>query len=528
MARHTVTGGPTRPSLRNQLVAEAARRDALAQIEQAEKIAKRAHDRAMSLDQKRWGGSRGASGPGSSRLTRKMRLSAHTATSEVLKSWYPWVMDPGLGVDGPPIGIDLFNRGQFMFDPYELYAAGVISSPNFVLIGEIGSAKSSLIKTLLLRLWPFGIRFGVSDVKSEYRLLCALLGITPARIGPGLLVRLNPLGGIARIPGQTEQEWRQLQRTRRVLLLIALLEVQLDRPCTQIEKSVLGYAIDAATGENTATGGTSAGRLRTPNLPLVLHSLCDMQAWAHRVGSLSISPDKAMAATEDIRLSLDDLVNGSLRGMFDGDDDTTTQLDFAAPGVVIDLEAVRGNQTLQVMAMTCAQSALEAEFTRPDAGRRILVDDEAWKNMGHLALLKRSRERYKLCRQYGIPNGMAFHRFSDLDAIGDAGSEAARIARSLLDDTGVRIAYRQVAGSLPMTQDLMGLTDVQTDLLRFLKPGVALWKLGNRPFVVKHELTDIELPMVQTDSRMARTPGIDDISAEDWEDLISDAVLLDA
>ena len=41
---------------------------------------------------------------------------------------------------------------SFLFDPFELYAAGVISSPNISLIGEIGSGKSALMKSVILRL----------------------------------------------------------------------------------------------------------------------------------------------------------------------------------------------------------------------------------------------------------------------------------------------------------------------------------------------------------------------------------------
>ena len=84
----------------------------------------------------RTGTARKVLGPG--RLWGRMRLQAHTAPSRMLKAVYPWIMDPGLGVPGAYIGSDLMSMASFLFDPFELYAAGVISSPNISLIGEIG------------------------------------------------------------------------------------------------------------------------------------------------------------------------------------------------------------------------------------------------------------------------------------------------------------------------------------------------------------------------------------------------------
>jgi hypothetical protein len=175
--------------------------------------------------------------------------------------------------------------------------------------------------------------------------------------------------------------------------------------------------------------------------------------------------------------------------------------------------------------MVCAQSAMEAELMRPDARPRMVGYDEAWLPMRYLPLLRRFQEQWKLVRLYGIFNLLAGHRVSDWEAVGDSGSEGARLARGLLEDTGVRIAYRQVEASLPATRDLFGLTDVQTQLLKYLRKGSAMWLLGQRAFVVQHLLSSVERSLVQTDSRMRATTAVDDISDDEWELLLESAHL---
>jgi hypothetical protein len=170
-----------------------ARADALDQHRHRRARAAAARERRRQVDRGPRRDRYGAHGQGSGRLAHRMRLPAHTASSGVLKTWYPWIMDPGLGVPGAYIGLDLYSRASFLFDPWELYAAGVITSPNGLIIGEIGSGKSALMKCLIVRFVAAGIPFSWVDIKDEYSDLAAALGVEPLRLGPGLGVRLNPL-----------------------------------------------------------------------------------------------------------------------------------------------------------------------------------------------------------------------------------------------------------------------------------------------------------------------------------------------
>jgi len=56
---------------------------------------------------------------------------------------------------------------------------------------------------------------------------------------------------------------------------------------------------------------------------------------------------------------------------------------------------------------------------------------------------------------------------------------------------------------LAVARDLLGLTDTEADVTTKLQRGVALWKVGQRSFLVEHRLSAAERWIVDTDARMA-------------------------
>ncbi|WP_436528244.1 hypothetical protein [Actinoplanes sp. HUAS TT8] len=506
-----------------QLRREGSLSDRIEQVAEARDLARaerawRREQRAVDRDTDRLlgpapAGWRGQFGRAAGRVSWRLRLPPLVTTSAQLCSVYPFVTDPGLPVDGPLVGMEVYSRSAFTFSPHELYRAKAITAPNVVVTGEIGTAKSSLLKCLAFRGVPFGTRFYITDVKGEYEQLAALAGITPVRLGPGLGVTMNPLAGIRRHPGQTEPQWLQLQRSRRLLLLEGLLEIQLGGPLHEAERSLIEYAVDAVTRE-----GVDTSRMATPTLSGVLAAAGSPQLWQHRLDHLHYPVDMFVTDSRRVRLALERLIGGALGGVFDGPVASSVRLDFAQPGAILDLRAVRASDAMTAMAMTCAQSWLETELSTPDAPPRVCFYDEFALIARHLPLIRRMREQLKLARALGIANVLAFHRFSDLAASGAADSEQVRIARGLIEDSGVRVSYRQATGSLEQAREFLGTSDVETDLLRYLRQGVGLWKIGVRSFVVKHQLSNAETAMVHTDSRMEATDPADELSPKEYDE----------
>ena len=100
----------------------------------------------------------GEAGPAALRTPGRFRLPKHQDTSATLAGQYPFLAEAGLGSQGVFVGQDLYSGGSFVYDPWVLYQRGLITAPNVVLAGIVGSGKSSLAKSLYTRSLPFGRR----------------------------------------------------------------------------------------------------------------------------------------------------------------------------------------------------------------------------------------------------------------------------------------------------------------------------------------------------------------------------------
>ena len=123
------------------------------------------------------------------RSYRRLRVTPHRATSEVLAGAYPFLAEEGLGSEGALIGQDAWSGTAFCYDPWELYRRGVLTNPNIFLAGQIGRGKSTLAKSLAARYIAFGRRVYVpGDPKGEWSAL------STARWGASHRARHRPAG----------------------------------------------------------------------------------------------------------------------------------------------------------------------------------------------------------------------------------------------------------------------------------------------------------------------------------------------
>ena len=94
-----------------------------------------------------------------------------------------------------------------------------------------------------------------------------------------------------------------------------------------------------------------------------------------------------------------------------------------------------------------------------------MIYDEAWRLIAQPSLLARMQSQWKLSRALGIANLMVIHRLSDLDAVGDANSEARNLALGLLADCSTKIVYAQEAGEASKTGGVLGLSSTEIEQL---------------------------------------------------------------
>ncbi|GAA1989955.1 ATP-binding protein [Microbacterium pumilum] len=429
----------------------------------------------------------GESRPAALRTPGRLRIPRHQDTSATLAGAYPFLAEGGLGSQGVFVGQDLYSGASFVYDPWVLYSRGMITAPNIVLAGIVGSGKSSLVKSLYTRSIPFGRRVYVpGDPKGEHTAVAEAVGGQAIVLGHGMANRLNPLDEGHRPSGLTDEGWAGQVASRRRDLIGALTETVLERPLSPLEHT----AIDLALADTVRS-------CETPILPMVVERI--------------LSPDASHEAdhrlVEDGRVvghALRRLVAGDLAGLFDGP--STVTFDPNLPMISLDLSRVAENATLVSVLMTCSSAWMESALLDPHGGQRWVIYDEAWRLMSHPALLRRMDAQWRLARHYGIANLLVFHKLSDLDNVGDQGSAMRAIASSLLANAETRIIYRQEADQLGATANALGLTGTEQSLLPGLGTGQGLWRIKDRSFVVQHQLHPAELAAFDTTSRM--TEGV--------------------
>jgi hypothetical protein len=269
----------------------------------------------------------GEPGPAALRTPGRLRLPRHQDTSATLAGGYPFLAEGGLGSDGVFVGQDLYSGSSFVYDPWVLYARGLITAPNLVLAGIVGSGKSALAKSLYTRSIPFGRRVYVpGDPKGEHTAVAEAVGGKAIAVGHGMSNRLNPLDEGHWPRSLDDFQWAAQVTARRRDLVGALAETVLDRRLTPLEHTAVDVAL--------------AGAVRSaevPVLPMVVDRLLAPET--------ADDPDGRLA--EDGRLAghaLRRLVAGDLAGLFDGP--STVRFNPTLPMISLDLSRVTENATL--------------------------------------------------------------------------------------------------------------------------------------------------------------------------------------
>lgn len=406
-----------------------------------------------------------------------LALQAHRTTTRHLQSLYLLQAGAGLPCDGPALGTDALSGRVFSFDPFALYGQ-LLTNPNVLVLGEVGKGKSTLAKLLCWsQVMLCGRSAAVLDPKGEYAPLAELIGIPVIRLVPGGNVRLDPLE-VGEAVGA-----RQEVRQRRTEVLCALVATGLGRAVTTEERAGIGEAI-GALGDRPQLADVAA---------LLLAPTCAMGS------TLRSSPRELSLACRGAALELRRLTEGDLAGMFDGP--STVRLDPAGRGVLVDLSAVYRNPHVLAPTMVAAGSWIREALARP--GRQhVLVLDETWQVLSHAGVGSWLRSTMKLARSLGTSVVLVTHHLSDFDAVGPAGSEAARTAASLVADTATHVLLAQPPRSVAETTRALALTAAESEVLPRLGRGRALWRVGELACLVRHHLPSALVGALDTDAEM--------------------------
>jgi hypothetical protein len=451
---------------------------------------------------RRLGGSRGQRRRFAGRILWETRPEPFEASTAALEAIFPFQTGSatdashGIVIGTSPTG------GSFCWDPWTLYQAGRLTNPNVLILGDVGSGKSSLAKTLVWRGLEFGRGAHIIDPKGEYAGLAAAAGVEPVALRPGGGVILNPLD-----PGAAGG---QLSPTglfhRNVATVRALIEATLGRSCRQLEMVVLTGALARITGVviGDHTRPTPASHGQTATFPMLAEALVTPDREVAR--RLNIDPARVVEESRELALAMARLVDdhGDLAGMFAGP--TTLDADALGPLTVVDIAAVyRTHRAALPLVMIATAAWLQLAVASSPRGR-FQVNDEAWALLSDEASARWMQTNQKLARQLSLSVVNVMHRLSDTAAAGGAGTTTRSLAEGVIADSGTWVIYRQKPGEQPLLRDTLQLNHLQARLATQLPRGRGLWIVAGETRQVAladHILSDIEAELVDTDQAMA-------------------------
>lgn len=231
-------------------------------------------------------------------------------------------------------------------------------------------------------------------------------------------------------------------------------------PFGPTEETAVDAALKQLTGHDTATT-----RLHETTIPQLWRLLDEPPADLVR-GCRYASARHFLDETRLLRDALGQLVGGTLKGLFDAP--TTINLDWAAPIQSLSLSRLEplGDEAIG-MALLCLNSWGRAMREVAAAGdMRIVVRDESWKQLRlGVDAVKSFDADLRLSRRDGDIQFALAHKPSDLVSVGDAGSQAAAIARDMLHLADTKILHGQDQAVAEELQQLLGLSDIAVTIV---------------------------------------------------------------
>jgi len=380
----------------------------------------------------------------------------HWATSSDLGSLRLPAHDAGTGLGGRPLG--RAQRGfDFVFDPFDAYAAGLVSNPNVIVAGSIGAGKSTIVKMLCDRALCRGRRVVVVDPKGEYAQLATSYGVRSVALGRD---------GWCSPFALDDREGRELLR--------ALVASAQGSPLSSEEH----YAIDEVWQE-----------LPRPRPVRVLGALYELLQ-----GHIAL---ERPCARRTLALTLYRFVHGDLAGLFDG---PGRPLVFAGALVVLDLSAQWSSGSLAVAALSAVAAAQQVAAGEGELG--YLVLDEAWALLSDPHALRWLQGSWKLARSRGLCHVLVLHRWSDVHAAGDEGSAQRERAQGLLRECETTFLLRQPPDEALEMAGAIGLHPREERYLTAMPKGVALVRYGAHRSVVRIVPDARDRLIIDTDAAM--------------------------
>lgn len=401
--------------------------------------------------------------------------------------------------EGICVGKEQHTGWPYFHDPFTAYRGRVISSPNVIVLGDIGTGKSSFIKTwAVLRPLTLGRRVVVVDKKrqekkradgtrvaeGEYADLARALGVEPIRFvigGGGSCINiLDPL-----IAGETTEG--SDGGASQMQLLRAVLREALGRPIKPLEGKALSIARRVAVDEARTTS-------RVATIRDVLRHLENPTEASAGLLPARASLDDLYLWGREAAAELERLVSEDLAGLIDGP--TSADISLTAGLTVFDISALPEDGPAVAIVMAIVNTWLRAVMdAQHDTVPTVFVIEEGWHLMtGTFATI--TQRNQKISRGEALQNTTAMHHLSDVPP------DSPAVAT--IKEAGTVVLYRQeTLEDAKRCVELFNLPPATLATLMSLPQGTAIIKVGARkPVIVTHLRTAWEVLLTDTDSAM--------------------------
>jgi type IV secretory pathway VirB4 component len=386
------------------------------------------------------------------------RAWTHWGTSHDFSALRLPTHDAGTLLEGRVLGRAL-RGGDFVLDPFDAYRAGVVTNPNVVVAGSIGTGKSTLVKMMIDRALERGRRVVVVDPKGEYEGLARAHGVRP------LVVGRDGWCWPTAIDERSDRDF--------VSTLLA---------------SAKGATL--SDDEHYVLDRTWAA-LATPRPTRILDAVASRLA--------PFLGDPSGGAERSLALTLRRFLDGDLAGLYDGEG---SPVGFDAALVVLDVSRFWGTDEIAVAALS-AVAAAQHLAARSEPG--YLVLDEAWALLGDESSLRWLQGSWKLARARGISHILVLHRWSDVASVGALGSAQRARAGGLLRESETTWLFRQPPDESTEMASVLGLSAREARCLGELARGAALVRYGAARSIVQLMPNRRDVTFVDSDGAMRST-----------------------
>lgn len=430
---------------------------------------------------KKVAGSRLAKSPKEARLTIPRWRGAPSTTHNAELFATAMAAAP-TSTQGIVIGRDQLSHAIVAHDSVTAYQNKDITSPLVIVMGDVGSGKSSLIKTVyvLRALAMRSRRVVVIDKKDErgegeYAGLTRQFGAEPIRMRlDSTSSTLNPLDPV--IAGQS------VGAPERVVQ--ALIENIGGVDLGVWERKALRHALRTAQAQH-------AGRAAT--LGDMVAALSDAQRLPDGLTTTSAAADRYLEAALSVRFTVEEILESYGR-MFDGE--TSSDVNLSDKLTTFDVSQLPDAGPAVAAVVGVAHGWLMGKLRTQRGMMTHFIAEEGWHLLNGPNARVIGGDNVKLARGLGLVIVFALHKPADIELNPAAAPVFAEAQTVHIFANARRADARRCI-------ELFDLSPSSEELITRLRPGQHLLKIGARPEIhVAHVRSELEEGLTNTDAAM--------------------------